>query len=602
MSTDVSTFESPASGDSVIAAPWPWWAVFVPWISLWLMELPLMCWSWGFTMSRYGALGPLLPLGVFLALGVIAAVTGLAAWGVIRLVRKSTASAAAWLFGWSAVWAWGGLALGLWCYIVVLQSPLPNDTSAVIATVLGLVIAGIVLRVVLKVGLARWTPIKLCLVLLAVSLVGSLAVNIKRTPWSGAARGPNVLLVTIDTCNVSHLSTYGYDLETTPNLTRIASEGLRFNQAYTHVALTGPSHCSIFTGLLPQAFGVFDNLNVLSQRFDTLAEKFRRSGYFTAGHPGNLIMRPRYCYQQGFERYPQRNGNYGIKSLPWWQSLPMRYLRVVWGRQTDFTDMVHDADLQTANTLADVDLAGNRSWFMWCHYFDAHAPYEAKPEDYLQPIETPDLNLKKIGTNEGLFDVSYLGLQPLYGECFMQEHKVKPVVVSKGEVRDLIRTYDAQLHHIDHALGELWEGLKARGELDNTIVIITADHGEALFSRGYFGHSYFLYQDEMHIPLIVWYPGQVKPGVTDSLAGLTDIAPTLTGLTGIGPLKDWAANKQWTGQSLEPILTDASHAGRSTVYLERFDNSRAVVTSDHEKLIYRALIGDAPNAVRPYVG
>lgn len=595
------------------AARWPWWSWLVPWIALWLSELPLLLWNWGFTLSKAGAWGPLLPLGMYLGFGFFAAALGMLLGIADRLVKQRPGQHFAesvalepgprYAFRWAACTAWGVFAGALICYALFFKNPLSSPAAAWISTLLGFAFAAY-----LTMFLMRWAdpaPAPRLALLLGLIAVGSFAVQPGRLPVAGGAGSkPNVLLITIDTCNRDHLSTYGYHLPTTPTLTAIAEEGVKFNSAWCQVALTGPSHGSIFSGLHPQAFGVYDNAKPLPLWLETLAERFRAAGYYTLGIPGNLVMLEAYNMHQGFDRYPQRSNQRGIKALQWEHTLPWRVWRVMWNSRRTSAVMVHNADYQNEHLLESLPLAGSRPWFTWLHYFDAHAPYEAEDTLLLEPRELPDADLDYLGSIPGLFDLSHVALQPLYGDCFLQHHEVKPLVASPEEIRDLIRIYDAQLRHIDNALNRLWSALKESGQLDNTLVIITADHGEALFDRGYFGHSFFLHNDEMRVPLIIWYGDQLRPREVAEPVGLTDLAPTIYDLTGITPPAAWKKWPQWAGKSLRPLLEDQPNANAeySAVYMERFDHSRGIVTAAGQKLIYQAVMGKTERAARPWYG
>lgn len=610
--------EAPPISKTQEPKPWPLWIALVPWITLYVVELPSAAWSWGFGLSKHGPLGLLVPLLVYLGCGILATVLGLLLGKLLKTARNP-GGMGLWLFLWNVGIAWGILALGLWLHQLLFGLPSNAPAKASIAAALGILLA-FALGGVLVLLANRRSPRSMAAVAIIATLLVTILMGAQHAPTVGGnAQRPNVLLITIDTCNLSRLSTYGYALDTTPNLTRIAQEGAKFTQAYSHIGLTGPSHGSLFTGLHPQASKVYDNAIPFPFSAKTIAEQFRANNYFTAGIPGNVVMQERYAFHQGFDRYPQRSAENGLRALQWERILLFRALRrmwgiepeailpgrlrtMVWGKEARPSIFIHEAEYQNAHALEAVSYAGKRNWFMWLHYFDAHAPYEADGQDLLQPLTSGSEQLKGLGSINGLFNLSYIGLQPLYGNCFLQEHKVKPVVATADEIEDLRRIYDAQLKHIDDSLGILMEELQARGELENTLVILTADHGEALFTRGYFGHSYFLHQDEMHVPLIMWWPGKIAPRVIDTPVALTDIAPTICDLSGVEPIDTWSGTQaRYAGRSLAPLLQGES-GDYPPVYLIRFDHARGVVTPEAEKLIYHAVDGVTPFAARPWHG
>ncbi|HYE79098.1 MAG TPA: sulfatase [bacterium] len=593
---------------------WPLWIALVPWLTLALVEFPFLISEWGFGLSKHGPVGIVAAAAVYVIVGLLTTAVG-AVIGRFTSAHNAPGGLGQWLFVWNAGWAWGVLGLGLWIHALLFGMPPGSPLLAFTSAVLGIALA-FALAAGFSALAMRHRPVRAAIAVLALPalIAGSIALG----PAGGGK--PNVLLITIDTCNLSRLSTYGYAQETTPNLTRIAQEGAKFTQAYCHVALTGPSHGSIFTGLAPHAFGVYDNAFPLPFRSQTLAEQFRAHGYFTAGIPGNVVMQERYAFHQGFNRYPQRSAENGLRALQWERLLlfralrrmwgiepeavtPGRLTRLIWGPEARPSIFIHNAVHQNRHALEAVDYAGRQDWFMWLHYFDAHAPYEAHSDNLLQPLLSNSPQLKGLGSINGLFNLSYIGLQPLYGNCFLKQHNVKPVVAAPEEIEDLRRVYDAQLRHIDENLGLLMQQLESRGELDNTLVIVTADHGEALFDRGYFGHSYFLHQDEMHVPLIVWWPDKIPPKVIDTPVALTDLAPTICSLAGVPPIDAWSGPaEQYAGHDLSPWLTGDVPPSHPPVYLMRFDHARGVVTPEGEKLIFQATLGTTPFAVRPWKG
>jgi arylsulfatase A-like enzyme len=164
--------------------------------------------------------------------------------------------------------------------------------------------------------------------------------------------------------------------------------------------------------------------------------------------------------------------------------------------------------------------------------------------------------------------------------------------------------YDAQLRYTDDFLGRLLDDLKTSGQLDNTLVVITADHGEGLFGHGYFGHNFFLNQDEVHVPLVIWWPGHIAPQTIDAPVGLSDLFPTILQLV------DQKAPAYW--KKLPAAVRGTSLAGwllgtepvtdHGPVYLQQFTISRGTITPDRQKLVFQAVKGVTTYAVNPFPG
>lgn len=596
----------------------------MPWLTLYLVELPSLHWLWGFSLWRGGALGLLLPLGIYLGLGVICWIIGWIFEPVISALIKRARdidSIRRWQFSWAAMLAWGACGFSIPLFLALSPESHPGGTWALLATLLGpLLGAGIAqgllqgIATPLRKGDGEVTPEKRVRSVLVgtMAMAGMIAMGHIwaqiTPPRPGTAPKPNILLVTMDTVNIQRVSAYGYALDTTPTLKRLATEGAKFTQAYAHVPLTQPSHANIFFGLQPQAIGVYENQRPTPYKLVSLAERFRSLGWFTAGVPASLMMREKYGMHQGFDRWPERSGEHGVRSLQWARLGPMRLLRVVWGSSFDLAYLIDDAELSTARALEAVDYAAHRSWFMWVHYYDPHAPYtlpkQVRAQYYLEAPVTPGFNPDRDGKVDSLENFSYWGLEPILGACFLQKHNITPVEAATTEIEDLRRVYDAQLRYTDEWLGILLDDLKTRGELENTLVVVTADHGEGLFDHGYFGHNFTLHQDEVHVPLIVWWPDKIKPQVIDDPVGLSDLYPTILSLVDAPPPPAWAnAPEEMRGRDFaSALLTGKEKPEEAPVYLQVVTFSRGMVTPEGEKLIFQPVKGQAEYAANPYTG
>jgi arylsulfatase A-like enzyme/Flp pilus assembly protein TadD len=297
---------------------------------------------------------------------------------------------------------------------------------------------------------------------------------------SGALRGSNVLLVTIDTLRADHLGAYGSSLGLTPTLDRFAREGLRFNVARAHVPLTLPSHTTIMTGLYPPANAVRDNG---SFRFDgahtTLAVALKHAGYSTAAFVGSFVLDARFGLNAGFDEYDDRM--HGSSSN----------LEVVQRTAEQVLAPAADWILESSNPHPPAPGPQTRvppppafgPWFAWVHLYDPHEPY------------TPP-------------------------EPFSSRHASDP--------------YSGEVAYADFALGAFFERLRAAGALSRALVVITSDHGESLGEHGERTHGLFAYDSTLRVPLLMWAPPSIRPGVVARPARLVDIMPTVLDLVGVG--------------------------------------------------------------------
>lgn len=322
---------------------------------------------------------------------------------------------------------------------------------------------------------------------------------------------PNVLLISIDTLRPDHLGAYGYDRETSPNLDAFFASALRFESAYTNHPWTLTAHATMLTGMLPSAHGVNPD-RALDPAAPTLPQLLRDEGYRTfAVVDDNDWLHPRFGYARGFERYRRLD--------------PLAPTKVE----------------ELLASMDDVAAQGDAPFFAFAHFYDVHSdwdelPYDADPRDqerfagwYQGDFTGCDPELGCASTQ--LANRNQLGL-PLTGD-------------ELEYVRDL---YDAGIATLDRQLAELFAGLVERGLDQDTIVILTSDHGEEFFEHGRGLHDQH-YNECLQIPLFIRMPGGGAAGVAEELVELADLAPTVLALTGVEARPDTLQ-----GRSLAPLL------------------------------------------------
>ncbi len=293
-------------------------------------------------------------------------------------------------------------------------------------------------------------------------------------------RRPNVLLVTIDTLRADRVGCYGYAGAATPTLDALAGRGVLFTTGIAQAPLTAPSHASILTGLTPLRHGVRDNgAFVLPSSIPTLAERFRAAGYRTGAFVSGFPLDHRFGLGRGFDLYDDRlpHGN-DPRRAPYVE------------RTADITTDRVLAWLQAESTEA----KGTAPWFLWAHYFDPHAPYEA-PGDFAR--------------------------------------------------RFAANPYDGEVAFVDEQVGRIAGWLASSSLVERTLILVTADHGESLGEHGEETHGVFVYDSTLRVPWILAGPGiphRVSPVVARSI----DIAPTLLDYAGL------ASPPGIEGRSLRP--------------------------------------------------
>jgi arylsulfatase A-like enzyme len=333
---------------------------------------------------------------------------------------------------------------------------------------------------------------------------------------------PDVILVSWDTTRADHLSTYGYGRETSPRLTEFARDARLFRNARSTAGWTLPGHASMLTGLYPATHGarlsgsflgtesIDGRRNVaypLAPEHTTLAEMLRDRGYQTGGFVGNYAYLYRdYGLSQGFGIYDDAPGCM-LRIRPAALSVVHHFVPGF------YVKTYRSANETNARAFSWLDHApAGRPVFLFINYMDPHHPWYAEP-----PFDRWTRNMPS---------VRWIATKNLY------THAVKPI--AKSDAAYIEGAYDGQLAFTDHALGELLDGLRARGRYENALIIMTADHGELIGDHGIMGHmGRMLYEPLLHIPMVVKYPGAGRPrDVVDDPVQLVDIVPTVAQVTG----------------------------------------------------------------------
>ncbi|MBU2510992.1 sulfatase-like hydrolase/transferase [bacterium] len=300
----------------------------------------------------------------------------------------------------------------------------------------------------------------------------------------------NVILLTVDSVNVSHLSTYGYHRPTTPTLDWISDNGIRFEHVIASACWTTPALLSLFTGLYPEVHGVRARGDSLLPETDSVFDLFRRHGY-RVPNIAYLTAIPNYANIGLGTNKPQLVGRRikkGDELLNWLKSNPQG------------------------------------PFFVWYHYSYLHLPYNPDPEFniFLAKKQKKHLKSKSVST------VMKSGVIPQGSQRF------------SGQEKKIIQAlYDGQLRELDHFFRKLLDQMTASNLHQNTLLVITADHGEELFEHGFIGHASTshqakLYDELVRIPLLLYAPSRFEGGQSiDSPVGQVDIMPTVLDIVGI---------------------------------------------------------------------
>lgn len=348
-----------------------------------------------------------------------------------------------------------------------------------------------------------------------------------------SAMAPNVLLIILDTVRALSLSLYGYDRPTTPALKRWASRGARFTAAQSTAPWTLPSHASLFTGHEAHDLST-DWYTPLDDRTPTLAEHLAARGYLTAGFTANLPYTSREVgLARGFQHYedwPLSLGAFLTSS-----SLVRAVTTSDWIR-----DLVGTRELLVRKRAPDInrdffawlDRPRSRPFFAFLNYYDAHTPF-VPPEPFRSEFAPSGA--------------------PFFSDLPRRETDTP---WDSTLIRGAMNAYDGAISYLDSRLDSLLTGLEQRGLLEQTIVVVTSDHGEEFAEHGLFSHGNSLYLPSLQVPLLLLFPGGVPAGIEVATPVSTrDLPATIVDLVGS------LGRAPFPGRSLRRFWEDSAPSG-----------------------------------------
>ncbi len=329
---------------------------------------------------------------------------------------------------------------------------------------------------------------------------------------------PNVLLIVMDTVRAASLSLHGYHRDTSPNLVRIAERGVTFEQARATAPWTLPSHASMFTGRWPHDLSAGEKAP-LDATCPTIAEYLSSHGYATGGFVANVFFcNAWYGLARGFEHYDDFYGDEVTVSIGETlnSSTLGRALCSLTGRALPLVRRRKDAARVNRDFLRWLPTVSGRPFFAFLNYFDAHAPY-LPPEGFQRRFGRSPLSAG-----------DYITLME------WNERSRKGVSAQTAELA--LDGYDDCIASLDQELGNLFDELERRGVRERTLIIITSDHGEAMGEHGFYQHGMSLYDQEVHVPLMVIPPGKRSPALRISQpVSLRQIPATIVDLLDVSP-------------------------------------------------------------------
>jgi arylsulfatase A-like enzyme len=305
---------------------------------------------------------------------------------------------------------------------------------------------------------------------------------------------PNVIVIVLGTFRADHLGCYGYPKNTSPNLDKFAKECLVFKNAYSQSHWTLPSHCSILTSRYPSVHGVMERTAKLDPAEVTLPEILKNYDFQTAAFTGGLDMKKEHGLDQGFDIYSDDAGD----------------------------KILGTSDKIFPKAINWLDSAKNdKPFFLYIHTYDTHLPY-APPVPYNTMFASKDYN----GQFKGK-ELSYEYLKAISGP------------LSKADIDYVVSQYDGEVAYQDKQLGLFLDKIREMGIDKNTIIVITADHGESLYDYGTWDRfgSEDLYNSTLKVPLMIRLI-EKQSGVIESNVQLIDIMPSVLKQIGIPANKE----------------------------------------------------------------
>ena len=295
--------------------------------------------------------------------------------------------------------------------------------------------------------------------------------------------GPNVILFVSDALRADHLGCYGYSRPTSPQIDKFAADALLFEKAMSNAPWTKPSMGTVFTSMYPHEHQAFSWMDNLSDECLTLAEVFRNKKYATFAIQTNPGITAEYNFNQGFQFFDEL--------------------------------ILENGEKVAAKFNAWLEKNKNKPFFAYLHFMDTHLHYDA-PDKFKAIFEPEDTRSPVTG---------------LLGAYLVRV--LSETGLSSEDKQHLINLYDAEIRYFDYIFGTIIENLKKSGIFEKTIIILTTDHGEEFWEHNGFEHGHSLYNELLHVPLIIKYSSLLPAKRIKSYVQLADLFPTILSMTGI---------------------------------------------------------------------
>ncbi len=320
------------------------------------------------------------------------------------------------------------------------------------------------------------------------------------------ANQPNVILIMADTLRADHLSCYGSDLQT-PNICSLAQDGGSRFEGFSAASWTKPATASLLTSLLPSSHNTMSKPSVLSPDVELISEVLKDRGYTTGGIASNINLAASFGFDQGYDEYHYLGPDYLAGARESSSKLVIYSIgRAVWfklNKGLRFGDFYQDSAVVNEVAFDWFERHADDRFFLFLHYMDVHDPYF-----------------------EHAADGSYTGT------AIARVSNQHPDESLAGEMH---RLYNGEVEYLDRNIGRVLDRLKQLGLYDDTVIALVSDHGEEFYEHGGWWHGLTLYDEQIHVPLLIkWAKGRPHAPASSlaELARLLDVAPTLIAATG----------------------------------------------------------------------
>jgi arylsulfatase A-like enzyme len=376
-----------------------------------------------------------------------------------------------------------GLALPIVFFELYILSRLSSKDIPVLSLNSFLIFTGFLVVVVLSIWLisrlnrkiTNMLPFAFFAILILIPTISPLLSRSPEGSFESGHKIKNVVLITIDTLRASALSCYNQKSAATPYIDQLAADGVLFENAISPAPWTLPGLASIMTGVSPSVHQAHKKNSKLPEELQTLAEYMLREGYLTGALGRNGFLRPRYGLAQGFLEY-----NPFPKEI--WESFGFRKISNVFPERFIIKGTTSELTQLAVNWI---ESNSEKDFFFWLHYLDPHLPYS--PPGKFIPDMTPPPGM---GTS----------VDPLHA---IRAGRLVPSSDQKEWIKKL---YEGEVRCVDENIGKLIDTLKKLQLYDGTMIILTSDHGEEFWEHGGFEHGHSLYNELLHVPLIIKLP------------------------------------------------------------------------------------------------